>query len=151
MKSIVKCLVIALLMAGCVSRYPLGLSQQQWEALSSVQQADFQAKQYAINEERSWAEEARRLEQVRRAAETARAERDRLRQVYANAHYGDIVQVAVQGGFIAYAGKRYPYEPVSFDLAKGGAEAGLLLRARLADHRDPVQCPAHRGREYNLL
>ena len=119
MKSIVKCLVIALLMAGCVSRYPMGLSQQQWESLPSAQQADFQAKQYAIDEERSRAEEARRLEQVRLAAETARAERDRLRQVYANARYGDIVQVAVQGGFVAYAGKRYPYEPVSFDLAKG--------------------------------
>jgi hypothetical protein len=42
-----------------------------------------------------------------------------LRQAYATAHYGDIVTVSVQGGTLSYAGKRYPYEPVGFDLIKG--------------------------------
>jgi hypothetical protein len=97
----------------------MGLTQQQWEVLPPVQQAEFQAKQYAIDEERRQAEEARLVEQARFAADAARAEQERLRQVYASARYGDIVHVTVQGGFIAYAGKRYPYEPVSFDLAKG--------------------------------
>jgi hypothetical protein len=97
----------------------MGLTRQQWEAMPPAQQADFQAKQYAIDEERRQAAEARRAEQARLAAEAARAEQDRLRQVYENARYGDIVHVTVQGGFIVYAGKRYPYEPVSFDLAKG--------------------------------
>jgi len=119
MKMITRGLLMALLTVGCVSRFPMGLTQQQWEALPPAQQAEFQAKQYAIDEERRQADEARRMEQARVAAETARAEQDRLQQVYANARYGDIVHVTVQGGFIAYAGKRYPYEPVSFDLAKG--------------------------------
>jgi hypothetical protein len=97
----------------------MGLNQQQWESLPPAQQAEFQVKQYAIDEDRRQAEESKRQEQARIAAEAIRAEQDRLRQVYANARYGDIVHVTVQGGSIAYAGKRYPYEPVSFDIAKG--------------------------------
>jgi hypothetical protein len=119
MKMIATCLMMVLLTAGCISQYPMGLSQVQWQALTPAQQAEYQAKQYAIDAERHQAEEARRMEQARVAAEAVRVEQDRLRQVYANARYGDIVHVTVQGGFIAYAGKRYPYEPVSFDLAKG--------------------------------
>lgn len=119
MKRISRWLVMVMLTSGCVSRYPMGLTQQQWEALPPAQQAEFKAKQYAIDEERLQAEETRLVEQARFAADAARAEQERLRQVYASARYGDIVHVTVQGGFIAYAGKRYPYEPVSFDLAKG--------------------------------
>lgn len=112
-------LTLSVCLSACVTRYPMGLTQQQWEALPPAQQAELQAKQYAIDEQRRQAEEARRVEQARLAAEAARAEQERLRQLYANARYGDIVHVTVQGGSIAYAGKRYPYEPVSFDLAKG--------------------------------
>ena len=119
MKLITACILMAVLMAGCISRYPMGLTREQWEALPPAQQAEFRAKQYAIDEDRRKQAEAQRLEQARIAAEQARAEQERLRQVYANARYGDIVHVTVQGGFIEYSGKRYPYEPVSFDLAKG--------------------------------
>lgn len=110
---------IVLLLAGCVARYPMGLNQQQWDSLPPAQQAEFQAKQFELDAERQRADEARRQEQARLAAEATRAEQERLRLVYANAHYGDIVRVTVQGGFIIYAGKRYPYEPIAFDLAKG--------------------------------
>lgn len=119
MKVTSRCLLMVLLMAGCVSRYPMGLSREQWEALEPAQQAEFQAKQYAIDEDRRKQAEARRVEQARIVTDQARAEQERLSQVYANARYGDIVQVTVQGGFIEYAGKRYPYEPVAFELAKG--------------------------------
>ena len=107
----------------------MGLTQQQWQALAPAEQAEYQAKQYAIDEERRQAAEAQRAEQARVASEAARAEQDRLRQVYANARYGDIVHVTVQGGSIAYAGKRYPYEPVSFDLAKGELKQ-VVMRGR---------------------
>ena len=119
MKRITHFLMIAILSTGCASRYPMGLTQQQWEALSPAQQAEYQAKQYAIDEQRRQAEAARRAEQARIAAEAARAEQERVRQLYANARYGDIVTVTVRGGSIAYSGKRYPYEPVSFDLVRG--------------------------------
>lgn len=119
MKTIASFLLMALLTVGCVARYPMGLTRDQWIALPPGQQAEYQAKQYAIDEDRRKQAEIQRMEQARLAAEAARAAQERLRQVYASARYGDIVQVIVQGGFIAYAGKRYPYEPVSFDLVKG--------------------------------
>ena len=119
MKLAAACILMALLLAGCISRYPMGLNREQWEALPPAQQAELQAKQYALDEGRRQVDEARRIEQARLAAKQARFEQERLRQVYASARYGDIVQVTVQGGFIEYAGKRYPYEPVAFDLAKG--------------------------------
>lgn len=119
MKQIAQCLMMALLASGCISRYPMGLTQQQWEALTPSQQAEYQARQYTIDEDRQKQAENQRIEQDRLAAEAARAEQERLRQVYANARYGEIVHVAVQGGSIEYGGRRYPYEPVAFDLAKG--------------------------------
>lgn len=119
MKRLSRCLALVLLATGCVSRYPMGLSREQWESLPPDQQAEYQAKQYAIDEQRRQAEAARRAEQARLAAEAARAEQERIRQLYSNARYGDIVTVTVRGGSIAYGGKRYPYEPVSFDLVRG--------------------------------
>ena len=112
-------LVLCALASGCVARYPMGLSQQQWEALPPSQQAEYQAKQYAIDEQNRQQAEARRFEQQRIATEQAQAEQDRIRQLYANARYGDIVRVSVQGGFLEYDRKRYPYDPVSIDLVKG--------------------------------
>jgi len=118
--------LVTALFAGCVMHYPMGLTRQQWEALPPAQQAEYQAKQYEIDTARRQAEEARRVEREKIAAEkariaeaNARAEHERIRQIYANARYGDIVQVTVQGGFIEYNRNRYPYEPVSFDLVKG--------------------------------
>ena len=106
-------------LTACVARYPMGFSREQWDALPPSQQAEYQAKQYQIDaDNRARAEEARRQAEAQRA-EQARAEAERLRQSYADAQYGDIVTVTVQGGFLSYAGKRYPYEPVGFDLIKG--------------------------------
>lgn len=105
--------------AGCVMQYPMGLTRQQWDGLSPAQQADFQAKQYAINEQRRQQEEAQQREQLRLEAEQARIQHELIQQRYSAARYGDIVHVVITGGHLRYAGKQYPYEPVSFDLVKG--------------------------------
>ena len=119
MKMVAQCLAIVLLTAGCISQYPLGMNREQWEALPLEKQAEYQAQQYAINEEQRQEREARRMEQERIAREQAIARAEQLRQAYANARYGDVVNVVVQGGSIAWGGRRYPYEPVSFDLVRG--------------------------------
>lgn len=129
MKSVAVVLLTSILMAGCVTRHPMGLNQAQWEALSPDRQAELQARQYAIDAEKRQQAENRRAEQARMAAEEARAEQERLRQIYANAAYGDIVTVTVQGGYLVYSGKLYPYEPVSFDLAKGETKR-VIFRGR---------------------
>ncbi|MEI6809755.1 MAG: hypothetical protein WCN95_13620 [bacterium] len=119
MKRVMAGLVMCFCVAGCMTRYPMGLTQQQWEALPPAQQAEYQAKQYAIDEDRRKQAESQRMEQDRLRQQQEQAAQERVRQIYANARYGDIVQVAVEGGSIEYAGKHYPYEPVAFDLAKG--------------------------------
>jgi hypothetical protein len=79
----------------------MGLSREQWEALPPGQQADYQAKQYQIDaDNRARADEARRQAAAQKA-EQDRLEAERLRQAYANAHYGDIVTVTVQGGTLS--------------------------------------------------
>lgn len=106
-------------LSACAVRYPMGLSRQQWDALPPSQQAEYQAKQYQIDSDnRARAEESRRQAAAQKA-ERERLEAERLREAYVNAQYGDIVNVTVQGGTLSYAGKQYPYEPVSFDLVKG--------------------------------
>jgi hypothetical protein len=127
------CTLIGLLaftaFAGCML-YPMGLNKQQWESLSPVQQAEYRARQHEIDVERArqaalrqqeearLAEERARAEQER-AQERARAEQERLAFAYRHARYGDIITVSVQGGEIAFNGKRHPYEPIAFELIRG--------------------------------
>ena len=107
------------LLSGCALSHPMGLSTDQWNALPPEKQAELQAKQYEIDVAQRQQREAQRLEQERFAHEQAMAKAEQIRQAYANARYGDVVNVVVQGGSIAWNNKRYPYEPVSFDLVKG--------------------------------
>jgi hypothetical protein len=116
---------LLLFTTGC-AQYPMGLSKEQWEALSPAQQAEYQSKQYAINAERQREWEARRQEQARQeeirrqqAAEQARIEQERLADAYRHARYGDIIIVTAQGGSVAFYGKNHAYEPVAFELLRG--------------------------------
>lgn len=107
------------LFIGCATRYPLGLSEDQWQALSIQQQAEYAAQQYQIDEDRRKKQEEYYLLCERELAEEANAERERVGQIYEDAEYGDIIQVNVWGGRIAFNGKKADFEPVSFDLARG--------------------------------
>lgn len=114
-----------MMLAGCV-QYPLGMSKEQWEALPLDKKAEYQAQQAQLDEARASREAAAALERQRIAAEAARreeqrlrAEEHRLRAAYANARWGDMITVTVTGGMVAFNGKRYPYEPVAFDLIRG--------------------------------
>lgn len=111
--------VLCVCLAGCGTRHPMGLTTEQWNALPQEKQAELQTQQYAIDAAQRQQQEARRLEQERFAHEQAMAKAEQTRQAYARAQYGDVVNVVVQGGSIAWGGKQYPYEPVSFDLVKG--------------------------------
>ncbi len=111
-------LLIAGAMTGCI-QYPMGLSKEQWEALPPAQQAEYQAKQYQINEERQRQADALRAEQMRAAALAAEAERARIANAYSNAQYGDIITVSIRGGFISYGDKSYPCEAIGFDIVRG--------------------------------
>ena len=119
--SMIAAFALAGAMTGCV-QYPLGLTADQWNALLPAQQAEYQAKQYQINEDRRRQAEALQAEQARAAAQAAEAERVRIANVYASAQYGDIITVSIRGGIISYGGKSYPCEPVGFDIVRGEAK-----------------------------
>ncbi len=111
---------VAILMSfGCVQHYPMGLSQIQWESLPPNRQAEYQAQQYELDEQRRQAAEARRLARELARQEALVAERARVARLYEQADYGDIVRVIIQGGYLEVYGKRYPAQPVAFELVKG--------------------------------
>lgn len=122
-------LLAVVVLAGCAS-YPMGLNKAQWEALTPPQQAEYRARQYAIDEERARlhaAEEARRV-QAQQEAEAQ--ERARIAEAYRQARYGDIITVTVREGFLAFYGKHHPYEPVAFDLVRGETKSVVFRRQR---------------------
>lgn len=112
-------LIALLMLPACALHYPMGLSKEQWNALPPSQQAEYQAKQYAIDAERQQQREARRLEQERLAQEQAIAKAAATQQAYARAQYGDIVTVNISAARMYYGNTRWPCQPVSFDLVKG--------------------------------
>jgi len=118
-----RCILILLLVfslfEGCAKRFPLGLKEEQWQALSPQQQAEYTTKQYQIDEERRKRQEEYWRQKEREEAEAIRLEKERILQLYRNARYGDIIQVNISDGSIAFIGERKGYEPLSFDLVRG--------------------------------
>ncbi len=109
---------LVLMLSGC-TRYPLGLSKENWLALSPSQQAEYQAKQYQIDEDRRKQEEASRIQRAQAKAEAERLEKERITAIYSNARYGDVVVVTIHGGAMKWSNEIYALEPVSFELVRG--------------------------------
>ncbi len=114
---------LSFVFSGCAT-YPLGLSRQQWDALPQEKQAEYQASQYRIDEEKRQQAEATRIQQQEAAEQRARAEQARVEALYANARYGDLVTVTISGGTMERRAnnkgpRRYAVEPAAFDLARG--------------------------------
>jgi hypothetical protein len=107
-----------LVLCGC-TQYPMGLSKEQWQGLSPSQQAEYQAKQYQVDEERRKLAETFRIQQAQIKAEAERLEKERVAALYANAQYGDVVIVTIHGGAMKWSNEIYALEPVSFDLVRG--------------------------------
>jgi hypothetical protein len=93
-------------------RFPLGLKEEQWQALSPQQQAEYTARQYQIDKERRKMREEYERQKKREAAEAVRLEKERILQLCRNARYGDIIQINISGGSIAFNGQRKSYEPL---------------------------------------
>lgn len=71
-------LSLIVIVYGCAIRYPLGLKEEQWQALTPQQQAEYTTKQYQIDEERRKRLEEYWQQKEREAAETTRLEKERI-------------------------------------------------------------------------
>lgn len=111
------------LFSGCAQQYPMGLSKSQWHALSPQQQADYQVRQYEVDEQRRRDSHDERLAKEQAIRERSDVEQERLDRVYASAAYGDIVRVAIQDGVLDIYGKSKPAQPAAFEIAKGERKA----------------------------
>ncbi len=118
MSNKILCITLLTMLCSCV-RYPLGLTREQWEASSPEEQAKYQASQYKLDQQR--VQEAARLRLQRQHEEQIRRETEaqRIRDLYAEARYGDVIRVNIQGGSLVYYRRTHSYYPVSFKIIRG--------------------------------
>ncbi len=112
-------LLLFSLLEGCAKRYPLGLTEEHWKNLTPQQQAEYTVKQHQLDEEARRRQEEYWRQREQEEAEAVRLEREQTMLLYRNARFGDIIQVNISGGSIAFHGERKSYEPLSFDLVSG--------------------------------
>lgn len=103
----------AVLLTACAT-YPLGLSEDEWNRLSSQQQLQARAQQAEIDQ----AERERRAEAARRRAEQEQAEQERYQQALQSAAPGDVVQCVMQSGEGYLGGSWRAAAPVGFTLLR---------------------------------
>jgi predicted small lipoprotein YifL len=111
-------LLLALCLTACGPRHPLGIPDDQWEAMTMDQQ--LQARQQQADLDRAHAE--RRAEEARARtaeAEAKIAERERRRQ---EARYGDRVQCVLANGEARLGRSWDRIQPLAFDLVRGFEE-----------------------------
>lgn len=110
--------VCAALLSGCVTAYPLGMSEAEWNALSQQQQFEARMKQAELDEkaERRRAAEAKRREAAERRAEIARKREraDRFRR----GEYGDFVWCEIADAKVDFRPGWYTPSPITFKLVE---------------------------------
>lgn len=125
-------LVLALLIAAC-ARYPLGMTEAEWQRLTPQQQYDARLQQADIDRQEAAARaaeaEARRLAEQRRRAEEERLFASRYRHPFACELTGD---ANFPGDLIADE-----IEPVYFRIGERQS-ASLLLEQRIGPDRRPM-------------
>lgn len=107
------CLLGTLLLTACAT-YPLGMSEDEWNRLSSQQQLQARAQQAEIDQ----AERDRRAEAARLRAEQEQAEQKRYQQALQNAAPGDVVQCVMQSGEGYLGGSWRAAAPFGFTLLR---------------------------------
>lgn len=109
-------------LVGCAT-YPLGMSVQEWNALTPQQQIDARAEQAKLNELAA----QRRAEQARLKAEQEAREQAELERRKANAAYGERVQCVLDSAEYKNGKSWFAIEPVGFDLVIGEVQELTLV------------------------
>lgn len=114
------CIAVMILavLCGCGPRHPLGIPDEQWQAMSPEQQ--FQARQQQADLDRAKAEQRAEEAKARVAeAEAKKAELERRRQ---DARYGERVQCVFSNGEVKLRREWDRIHPVALDLVRGYEE-----------------------------
>ena len=122
--------VLVLILAGC-SRYPMGMSEDEWEKLSLEQKLELRQQQAELREREQRERLRAETEQARIAAELEKARLQTWRELASSMGYGELIRV----NFLSGEGHFHGYSPIvpdSFLLAIGALE-NLRLRNRDGD------------------
>lgn len=128
---------LILYFVGCAT-YPLGMSREKWEALSPVEQAVALEEQERIDQQRRKEREAARAREAERRAEVEARRLAAVEATYADPRYGDLIDVKIEGGEIAFFGKRRTYEPMAFIIAAWELKPIQFLEAKDRRPSQPI-------------
>ncbi|MCF6201294.1 MAG: hypothetical protein L3J42_04125 [Hydrogenimonas sp.] len=112
---------VALLLftSGCAARYPMGLDEESWKALSPEKRAELSSKQAKIDAQDRLQRERLRHEERMRELQIEKMREQRLNSLYARARYGEVVRVNISEGCIKLYKECERYRPISILLAIG--------------------------------
>ena len=126
--------LLALMLGGCggmlAERYPLGMTEQEWHALTPAQQLDARERQQQLDMEARAQREAAEQERALIALEEQRL----LEQRRASAGYGERVQCVVDDAQGYIASKWRSVEPAGADLIVG-EQVQLFLSRKGSNQR----------------
>lgn len=119
-------LVFVAALAGCGPRHPLGVADEDWQAMTIEQRADAHARQAALTQA---AAERRTAEAAAQAAED-QARQVKLDDRRRSAVYGERVQCVLSGAEVHHWRRWTPIEPQAFDLVVGTVVQVPLIEQR---------------------
>ncbi len=123
-------LVMVIALAACANPYPMGLSEREWQALTPERQAELSVREAELRAERQAAREAEARRQAERAAEAERRRQEELAARRANARFGDILAVTLQGGTMESGSELFALEPLAFEILRGERKRITLVGRR---------------------
>ncbi len=123
-------LVIVMALAACASPHPMGLSEQEWQALPPERQAELRVREAELRAERQAAREAEARRRTEQAAEAERIRQEELAVRRANARFGDILAVTLQGGTMESGNDLFALEPLAFEILRGERKRITLVGRR---------------------
>lgn len=116
--------VLMVLVAGCASQYPMGMSEDEWQALSAEQRLDARERAERLNLEAA----RQRAEQQRLRAEQERLAEQALIQRRREAQFGERVQCVLDAAELRSGGNWRDARPLGLDLIVGETHEFELLR-----------------------
>lgn len=124
-------MVMSLLLAGCMTHYPLGMSEAEWNRLTPEQQLDARERQQRLSADAA----QRRAEAQRLQQEQARQEAEALEQRRLAAAHGDRLQCVLDDAELRLGSDWRPADPVVLDLLRGERQ-DFRLNLQGSTHRN---------------
>ena len=112
-------ITIILAFTGCFRSYPMGLSEKQWERLSTVEQTKLTTQQYELDKKHAIEREKQRRLRMQFLEKQRIAEENRISELYAKAQYKDIVIVNFYRALYQVSKNWYPMQPDTITLVRG--------------------------------